>query len=155
MRQLKSSKEKDGTVSTQPSVKELPHVSDGIFVRNGEFYQKILFADILWLKADNNYCELHIANNKSICVIHPLARVEKKLPAGQFVRIHRSYIVNILQVDRFVGNIVYIGKKHLDVSRPYRHVFSCFDVVEDDTKITVRTEKPINRTEKPINPIIK
>lgn len=137
------------------SINGAPHVSEAVFVRSGEFYYRILYADILWLGAYNNYCEIHCRDGKTYCAVHPLVKVEKMLPSDLFVRIHRSYIINIHAVDRFIGNMVYIGKQRLDVSRPYRAVFSCFDVLEDYKRNTVRTDKPTNRTDKPAIPIKK
>ena len=118
--------------TTEILVQTDTHVTEGFFIRKGEYHCKILYADILWLNASNNYCEIHQNDGKTFCVIYPLVKVEKFLPADLFIRIHRSYIVNIHAVDRFVGNMLYIGKQRLDVSRPYRkEVFSCFDVLEE------------------------
>lgn len=132
----------------------IPHVSEGVFFRNGEYHYKILYADILWLGAYNNYCEIHHKDGKTYCVVHPLVRVEKLLPPDSFVRIHRSYIINIHAVDRFIGNMVYIGKQRLDVSRSYRHIFSCFDLLEDSEKNLARKEKLANCTDNPVIPTI-
>ncbi|WP_459189956.1 LytR/AlgR family response regulator transcription factor [Parabacteroides sp. APC149_11_2_Y6] len=108
------------------------HVDDGFFVRTGEFHSKILYKDILWVSASSNYTDIHLLNGKAICVIYPLVKVEAFLPATLFIRIHRSHIINIRAVDRFIGNILYIGKQRLDISRPYRKlVFSCFDILEE------------------------
>ena len=129
------------------------HVSESLFVRCNEHYCKILYADILWLSAYNNYCEIHYKDGKTYCVVHPLVKVEKMLPESLFVRIHRSHIVNIHAVDRFIGNMVYIGKQRLDVSRPYRNIFSYFDVLEDCEKNVARKDKRANSTDNPVIPI--
>lgn len=145
----------EGVEEDLSSVGVFPHVSDGIFVRNGNYYCKILYTDILWLGAYNNYCEIHKKDGKTYCAVHPLIKVEKNLPPDLFVRIHRSYIVNIHEVDRFIGNMVYIGKQRLDVSRPYRKIFSCFDVLEDCRKKAARMDNPAIGTENSAIPIKK
>lgn len=99
--------EKDHATEALPPVGTIAHVSEGLFVRNGEYYYKILYTDILWLGAYNNYCEIHHKDGKTYCAVHPLVKVEKMLPPSLFVRIHRSYIINIHTVDRFIGNMVY------------------------------------------------
>ncbi len=107
------------------------HVGDGFFFMADGYYRKVLYRDILWIEADGNYSYLHLCDGKTLCVIQPLLRVKEFLPVCTFIRIHRSHIVNIHAIDRFVGNMVYIGKKRLDVSRTYREeIFSCFDVLE-------------------------
>lgn len=154
-RKLEEVKESGSSEENLLLISAVAHVSEAIFVRNGDFYYRILYADILWLGAYNNYCEIHCRDGKTYCAVHPLVKVEKILPPDLFVRIHRSYIVNIHSVDRFIGNMVYIGKQRLDVSRPYRKVFSCFDVLEDCGKKTVYTDKPTNHTDNPDIPIKK
>lgn len=147
--------ESDNDAGDSTPARTVPHVSEGIFVRNSDYYCKILYADILWLGACNNYCEIHHKDGRTYCAVHPLVKVETKLPSALFVRIHRSYIVNIHAVDRFIGNMIYIGKQRLDVSRPYRYVFSCFDVLEDCEKNIARRDKHANCTDKPGIPIKK
>ena len=45
-----------------------------------------------------------------------------------FKRVHRSYIVNLCEVDGFIGKALCIGKNVFPISPPYRtEVFECFD----------------------------
>ena len=107
------------------------HVTDAFFVMANGFYEKITYADILWLESYHNYLDIHLKGEHKICVIHPLSKMEEFLPKNYFIRIHRSVIININAVERFTGNVLYVGKKRLDVSRSYRErVFSCFDILE-------------------------
>ncbi|RHJ91314.1 LytR/AlgR family response regulator transcription factor [Parabacteroides bouchesdurhonensis] len=108
------------------------HVQNGIFIRQRDFYRKYLYTDILWIEADGSYCDIHFIQGNKIIVIHSLTQMEHKLPSNIFVRIHRSYIVNMHHVDAFVGNILYIGKKRIPISNPYRQQVSlCFDILEE------------------------
>lgn len=107
------------------------HVTNGFFVMSNGFYEKVMYEDILWLESYHNYLDIHLKGDQKICVIHSLSRMEDFLPKTSFIRIHRSVIINIQAVTRFVGSVVYIGKRRLDVSRSYHdRVFSCFDVLE-------------------------
>lgn len=107
------------------------HVTNAFFVMANGYYEKITYTDILWLESYHNYLDIHLKGEHKICVIHPLSRMEEFLPKDLFIRIHRSVIINIYAVERFAGNVLYVGKKRLDVSRPYRErVFSCFDILE-------------------------
>lgn len=106
-------------------------VKNGFFVMSNGFYVKVLYEDVLWMESYHNYLDIHLKGEQKICVIHSLSRMEEFLPKDSFIRIHRSVIVNVNAVDRFTGNVLYVGKKRLDVSRPYREVvFSCFDILE-------------------------
>lgn len=107
------------------------HVKNAFFVMSNGFYVKVMYEDILWMESYHNYLDIHLKGEQKLCVIHPLSRMEEFLPQDSFIRIHRSVIVNINAIDRFIGNVLYIGKKRLDVSRPYRElVFPCFNVLE-------------------------
>lgn len=97
-----------------------PYVlSDRIFVRHREKMVRIAVADILYLEADRNYCHLHTAA-KTHTLATPLKAMEEKLPAGQFLRVHRSFLVNLAQVDEVLEDYVGIGGKTVPLSHPLR-----------------------------------
>lgn len=68
--------------------------------------------DIAYLQADRVYCQIHMKaegrekEGKVYTVSRPLGEVEKTLPADTFVRIHRSYIINIWMVHMVMGRQV-------------------------------------------------
>ncbi len=73
----------------------LPLMTEGeqhIFIKSGARYVKINYLDVLWLEAEGDYVVVHCTKEKHI--VHATMKVfESKLPASQFIRIHRSYIV--------------------------------------------------------------
>lgn len=73
-----------------------------------------------WVEASGNYCYIHLRNKSKIIVVEQLSRIEPLLPANLFIRIHRSFIVNIDSIDGFIGNQLCIGDERLNVSAPYR-----------------------------------
>ena len=112
------------------------HVSEGIFIRQKTIRRKYLYADILWVGASGSYCDIKLASGETLTVIHSLTDIEYKFPVTVFVRIHRSYLVNIHRVDAIVGNMLRIGKDKLPVSVPYRkQVAYYFDVLETTTAL--------------------
>lgn len=94
-----------------------PIGQDGFFIRQNEYYKKVLFNDIMWIEASRSYCYIHLADDTRIIVTYPLSEVKKKLPDELFIQTHRSYVVNIQRVDKFIGNMLYIGKHSLPISR--------------------------------------
>ena len=107
-------------------------VNDGFFIRQDEFYHKVCFNDILWVEASRSYCYIHLASRRSaIIVTHPLSDVRKKLPPGHFVQIHRSFIVRMSAIEKFIGNMVFIGDVSLPIGKKYRkRVLECLDVLD-------------------------
>lgn len=100
--------EHHATADTTPNA---PFVlSDRIFVRHREKIIKIFIADILYVEADRNYCHLYTAD-KEYLLTATLKLMEDKLPVNYFVRVHRSYLVNLTQIDEVgEGNIGIKGK---------------------------------------------
>lgn len=117
-------------------------VDDGIFIREKDFHRKFLYGSILWIEASGNYCSIHITGKRDLVIIESISYLEKILPPDRFVRIHRSYIVNMYAVDSFIGNILCIGRVRLSVSEPYRmKVLSCFTIL-DASKVYFRQKRP-------------
>lgn len=94
-------------------------LDDRIFVKQNDLMCKILIADILYLEADRNYCMV-FTKDKSYLLVNTLKNMEDKLPATTFQRIHRSYIVNLTQVNEFNHNHLTVGNKILPLSKELR-----------------------------------
>lgn len=92
---------------------EQPYIlSDRIFVRYKEKMIKILLADILYMEADRNYSRIFTGTREYLLSI-TLKTIEEKLPSQLFQRIHRSYLINITQVDEVTESHVVIAHKHI------------------------------------------
>ncbi|QMW04787.1 LytR/AlgR family response regulator transcription factor [Spirosoma foliorum] len=94
-------------------------LSDRIFVRHREKIVKIFIADILYVEADRNYCHLYTAD-KEYLLTTTLKVMEDKLPANFFVRVHRSYLANLTQVDEVGEGHIGIGGKTIPLSHLLR-----------------------------------
>lgn len=92
-------------------------VYDGLFIRQNEYFKKIPFTEILWIEASRSYCYIHTANQAKFIITYPMSEVKKKLPTELFIQTHRSFLVNKMYVNKFVGNMVYIDNQALPVSR--------------------------------------
>lgn len=108
------------------------YVADGLFVKQNDYFTKILFADILYIEAARSYCDIYVKSKaKPTTITLPMARILEKLPPHLFRQIHRSFVVNINHVDRFIGNTLYCDKKALPISKQYRNsVLSLFIILE-------------------------
>ena len=97
---------------------ETPPVVNGIFVRSGTRFEKVKFEDILYLEASGAYTLIH-AHNKCYTLSRNLTRVCVGLPYP-FMRVHRSYTVNLENINSFSETIVYFSDKQIPVSEQYR-----------------------------------
>ncbi len=91
-------------------------LSDCIFVRNHEKMVKVNIKDILHIEAERNYCRIHSKDKEYLLVI-TLKDLDEKLPQKHFLRIHRSFIVNISQIDEIANTHVVISKKAIPISK--------------------------------------
>jgi DNA-binding LytR/AlgR family response regulator len=94
-------------------------LNDRIFVRRNDIMVKIIIADIQYLEADRNYCQIFTQNNTYL-LVNTLKNMEDKLPTEVFQRIHRSYIVNLNYVDEVAQNHITVKNKILPLSKELR-----------------------------------
>ena len=81
---------------------------------------KIYINDLLYVKAEDHYIRLFIADNKNHFVRGRLSDLETELPPN-FIRIHRSYIINRNYVKSFSGDqIQLINGERIPIGRTYR-----------------------------------
>ena len=114
----------DNNTDALASKSELRHERDGLFVRYQDYYHKILYADILYVEAVGCYCDIHLRNRTApLTVVKRLAEFEEFLPERLFVRVHRSYIVSLRDITKFVGNTVWLGNLSLPIGEKYRDGF--------------------------------
>ncbi len=90
-------------------------LKDRIFVRHKEKMVKVLISDILYVEADRNYSRIFTGIKEYLLSI-TLKTIEEKFPPGLFLRIHRSYIVNMAHIDEVAESHVTIMQKPIPLS---------------------------------------
>ncbi len=94
-------------------------LNDRIFIRHQGQMVKLLLKDILYVEADRNYSNL-ITENKSYVLATTLKEMQNHLPSARFLRIHRSFLVNITKLDVLADNHVEINRKVIPLSKTYK-----------------------------------
>ncbi|MFT4859025.1 MAG: DNA-binding LytR/AlgR family response regulator [Algoriphagus sp.] len=95
-------------------------IKDAIFVRHGGSLVKVKFTDILWLKADGNYTTL-VSRKAVFSVRNILKNFEDELPAKDFMRIHKSYLVRIDEIESINTKDLKVAGDLVPVGRTYYH----------------------------------
>jgi len=96
-------------------------LNDRIFVRHRDRMVKVMLADILYVEADRNYCRIYTRNKEYVLSI-TLKVMEEKVPSRLFIRIHRSFIVNIAQVDEVTEDDVIVAGKSIPLGAGMREL---------------------------------
>ncbi|MDT7827322.1 response regulator [Pricia sp. S334] len=98
---------------------ELQVLEDRIFIRHNGKMEKLLLEDILYIEADRNYSNIKTLSSAYL-LASTLKVLEEKLPAAFFMRVHRSYMVNISKLDVIGDGHLEIGRKVIPISKSYR-----------------------------------
>ncbi len=93
-----------------------------IFLKVGHRIQKISLRDILFIEGMKDYLKIHTAKEK-IMTLLSFAKLEELLPARDFVRVHRSFVVAIDKIDHIERNRIRIADQIIPVSDTYNESF--------------------------------
>lgn len=114
----------------QPEPKESASVVPGgetLFIKSKGRFEKIKQKDILWVEAEDTYARIR-TQEKPYLVSFTLKAVSERLTYPDLIRVHRSFIVNVQQVQAIEDNMLIIGEKLIPVSKSYREeVMKRFD----------------------------
>lgn len=97
-------------------------INQYLFIRTNGKHKKIVSESILYLEASGSYTHLQTTSDR-FTLSQNLSQFQKKTPLPGFVRIHRSYIVNINKVDSFEESNLYIQNVKLPISDFYKKEF--------------------------------
>jgi len=101
---------------------EKTHEVSDFFIKDGSSLIKIKPNELIFVQADDNYTRFFTINDEHL-ISSTLKKASEKLPESIFVRIHRSYIININFIDRIQDGYVFIGKHRLSIGRSYHENF--------------------------------
>ncbi|MCP4439940.1 MAG: response regulator transcription factor [Aureispira sp.] len=114
-------KKDDTTVETTTPIASTEEKADYIFVKADKKLIKIRFNDIFYIEGLKDYVILHTPNGRTV-TLQTMKSLESKLPSDIFMRVHRSYIINIKRIDIVEGNSVHINKKTIPIGKNYKEV---------------------------------
>ena len=78
-----------------PTPKKKKTLPDMLITPTAEGANLIPFKEILYLKAAGGYTDIYLQNGRRITVSERLKLLEKRLPGKPFIRVHRSFLVNL------------------------------------------------------------
>lgn len=93
-----------------------------IFVKNGFKIQRVDLENVLYLESSNDYVSIH-TQKEHILTLDTIKHFEEMLPAEQFVRVHRSFIVALNKINYIENNRIAIGDQLIPISKTYQKAF--------------------------------
>ncbi|NQX86217.1 MAG: response regulator transcription factor [Flavobacteriaceae bacterium] len=113
-------KTKENVLQDEILVPKVNPIDTKITIPLQDGFEVIETANILFCKADDNYTEIYLNTNKKKVVSKTLKYFEETLCSTSFARIHKSYVVNVNEVVRYVkgkgGRVILTNGKEIMVS---------------------------------------
>lgn len=102
------------------------HDDDTIFLKTEHRVVRVNIADIRYVEGMSEYLKVHLENERPIIMLLSMKKMEERLPSS-FVRIHRSYIVNMKKVKEVTKNrIVMDADTYLPIGDIYKEALTSY-----------------------------
>ena len=116
--------ERAASVSTIESIDEASDNNDYISIKSDYKVNLVRYNDIIYIESVGEYIRLHLKDGSKLTTLFRLKNMETELPQKNFMRVHRSYIVNIDYVSSFARGKIYLSNgDYVPISINYRDSF--------------------------------
>lgn len=106
---------------------EIEANSEFLFLKSEYKIKRINFNEIIYIEGLKDYVKVYLQKEpKPILSINSLKSMEAKLPEIKFMRVHRSYIVNLEKIDTIERSRIVFGKVYIPISEQYKEKFQVF-----------------------------
>jgi two-component system LytT family response regulator len=96
-----------------------PFSGDHIFIRSNSKFFRVNFSEILYVQGSRDYLKIHTPDY-SLITHQTMNDLERSLPARQFIRVHKSYIVALRHIRSIYGNSIELGKTTIPIGVSYK-----------------------------------
>lgn len=111
----------------QSALQQIDANSEFLFLKSEYKIKRIKFNDILYIEGLKDYVKVYTCNDpKPLLSLASLKLLESKLPESKFMRVHRSFIVNLERIDTIERSRIVFGKAYIPVSDQYKERFQEF-----------------------------
>ena len=101
----------------------VPPEQRSLQVRSDYSLVTIPLTEILYLETMDDYIKIHVEGRKPVLTLMRMRQMEEKLPAREFVRIHRSYIVPVARIEAVRNKVVYLAGMEIPIGATYEAAF--------------------------------
>lgn len=104
-----------------------PQEEDYIFLKSEYQQLKINLSDIIYIEGLKDYAKVYLKTEAHpVLSLTSLKKLEEKLPANRFMRIHRSFIIALDKIDHIERSQVIIKDQRITIGEQYRNAFADF-----------------------------
>lgn len=99
-------------------------VDDALFVKNDYRVTRVRLADIKYIEGMSEYVRIYVeGEEKPLMPLLSMKRLEEMLPSSQFMRVHRSYIVNLKKITEISRLRIVFGETYIPIGDIYKEKF--------------------------------
>lgn len=111
----------------QKQTESIQTTQDSLFVKSEYKMVRIFFSEIKYIESSNEYIQIHLVNDEPVTTLIRLKVMEEQLPKEKFMRVHRSFIVNLDRIKVIERNrIVFDHNVYIPVGEQYKENFQAF-----------------------------
>lgn len=105
-----------------PTIAPVPAepATDSIFLKTDAGTERVRLADLRFVEGYGNFVKCHLASGRVLLTAETMKQMENQLASARFLRVHKSYLVNLASVDRLSGNVLRVGGAEVPVGSTYR-----------------------------------
>ena len=113
--------------SVMKPAEEVRADNEFLFLKSDYKIKRINFSNVIYIEGLKEYVKVYTAqSDKPILSLTSLKNLETKLPPDRFMRVHRSFIVNLEKIETIDRSRIVFGKKYIPVGDQYRDKFQEF-----------------------------
>ena len=110
--------------ASEPVPEALPKDKEYISVKADYKVSLVKISDIVYLESEGEYVRMHLADGSTITTLFRLKNMETALPSEMFMRVHRSYIVNLRCIKGYVRSRVFLSDtEYVPIGENYKESF--------------------------------
>jgi len=94
-------------------------LDDRMFIKKNNRFERVNFLEIQWMQAESNYTKI-VTDKTSYTLTLTLRHLFEKIYHPSFIRVHRSYVINMEHIEAFEGNMLLIKGQKIPISKSYR-----------------------------------
>lgn len=109
----------------QESLSEaLPRDTEYLSVKADYKVSLVRISDIVYIESEGEYVRMHLADGSTITTLFRLKNMEATLPSDSFMRVHRSYIVNLRAIRSYIKGRIYLNDtEYVPIGENYKEAF--------------------------------
>lgn len=108
----------------EPATEALPKDTEYLSVKADYKVTLVRISDIVYIESEGEYVRIHLADGSTITTLFRLKNMEATLPSDSFMRVHRSYIVNLRAIRSYIKGRIYLNDTdYVPIGENYKEAF--------------------------------